>query len=137
MKALTLIMMSALLTTFAHANTPFKAMKCSNSDGTVTWEYGLNEDLINLKYSHFIEGTLTLNLDQVEIKLAQEILVKEKRIRECTFAALSKVFASKVVIRPADKNPYVLQSLFPENKIETEVICTLQMHTPRPCPTQN
>lgn len=135
MKAL--ILMSVFLSTLAHANTPFKAMKCSNSDGTVTWEYGLSEDLINLKYSHFVEGTLTLNLDQVKIKLEQEILVKEKRVQECSFAALSKVFASKVIIKPADKNPYVLQSLFPENKIETEVICTFQINTPRSCPAQN
>lgn len=113
----------------------YKSTKCSNSDGSVVWQSGDQEETIQLKYSHFIEGTLVLDLDQVHIKLEQEILVQEKSIKECTYAALTRVFASKVLITPADKNPDILISLFPQNKVETEVICTFQMTAPRYCPT--
>lgn len=133
MKALVVVLMSFFLSQSQAA--AYKSIKCSNSDGTVTWESGRSEDLIHLKYAHFVEGTLTLELDQVQIELEKEILVQEKSIKECTYAALSRVFASKVTITAADKNPYVLSSLFPENKVETEVICTFQMNTPRSCPS--
>lgn len=133
MKALVVVLMSFFLSQSQAAT--YKSIKCSNSDGTVIWESGRSEDLIHLKYAHFVEGTLTLELDQVQIELEKEILVQEKSIKECTFAALSRVFASKVTITAADKNPYVLSSLFPENKVETEVICTFQMNTPRSCPS--
>ena len=36
---------------------------------TVNWEHGHDENLINLKYANFIEGTLIPKLDQVKIDL--------------------------------------------------------------------
>lgn len=135
MKALIVLFLMSAFSSYADVN--YKTLKCSNSDGTVKWESGVNEDLIHLSYSHFVEGVLTLELDQVNIDLEHEILVQEKSIKECTYAALHRVFASKVKITPSDKNPNVMQSLFPENIVETEVICSLHLNTPRFCPTKN
>ena len=50
MKALAVLLIS-LIATNTHAS--WMATKCSNSDGTVTWESGHDLNEINLKYANF------------------------------------------------------------------------------------
>jgi hypothetical protein len=130
MKAFAIVLL-ALMVSNAHAN--WIVSKCSNSDGTVTWETGSEQDLINLKYAHFVEGTLTLNVEQVSIEFTKEITIREKSFRSCTYSNHTRVYAGKVKITPADKHPHVLRSLFPSNKVETEVICTVMINSQRDC----
>lgn len=120
MKAFSTVLL-ALIVSNSYAWT---GIKCSNSDGTVNWETGTNDEIINLKYANFVEGTLTLPVDHVSIQLKREVLIREKTVRDSERVATKKVYAGNVKIVAADKTPDVLRSQFPENKVETEVICT-------------
>jgi hypothetical protein len=129
MKALTTVLLTLIV---SNANA-WTAIKCSNSDGSVFWETGTQVDEINLKYANFVEGTLTLPVEQVSIQLNKEIKIREKTIRDCTMTSTKRVFAGNVKIVAADKHPDVLRGQFPENKVETEVICTRITTTELPC----
>lgn len=131
MKALAVVLIS-LIATNTHAS--WMATKCSNSDGTVTWESGHDLNEINLKYANFVEGTLTLEMDKVNVEFSKEVTVSQKTIRTCTHAAHKRVYAGKVKITGSEKNPDVLRGQFPLNKVETEVICTLLVNNELPCP---
>ena len=134
MKAFALILISLAI---SEARASYLVTNCSNSKGTVMWESGTHNNTIDLKYANFVEGTLTLDLDQVQIQFLKQVPVSEKRISECSYKASTKVFASKVKIVAATHNPDVLRGQFPENKIETEVICTQFVANPLPCPENN
>lgn len=120
MKALSTV----LLALFVSNSYAWTGVKCSNSDGSVNWETGTNEEQINLKYANFVEGTLTLPVDQVSIQFKKEVAIREKTVRDNERVSTKKVFAGNVKIVAADKTPDVLRGQFPENKVETEVICT-------------
>lgn len=107
--------------------------KCSNSDGSVTWEKGYDQSLINMKYANFVEGTLTLQLDKVNIQFMKEVTLKERSFRTCAVAGSARVYAGKVRITGSEKHPEILRSQFPENRVLTEVICTTQVMTNLPC----
>lgn len=126
---------TALLTFFlvAGAEASWMNTKCSNSDGTVTWEKSHDQNLINLKYANFVEGTLTLEMEQVNVQFSKEFTLKEKVFRNCSVAGSSRVYAGKVKITGSEKHPDVLRSQFPENKVQTEVICTTTVMTDLPC----
>jgi hypothetical protein len=130
MKALTTVLL-ALFVSNTYAS--FTALKCSNSDGSVNWEMGHDEDQINLKYANFVEGTLTLPIEQVSIQFKKDVTIQQKTFRNCSMAATKRVYAGTVKIVGADKHPDVLRSQFPENKVETEVICTMISNTTLPC----
>jgi hypothetical protein len=131
MKAFSVLLLS-LIVSNAHASSWIET-KCSNSDGSVTWSNGSDEAQISLKYANFVEGTLTLGVDQVNIQITDGVTIKNRSIKECSYVASQKVYAGKVKIIAADKHPDVLRSQFPENKITTEVICTTITHEKRPC----
>lgn len=133
MKALAVLFVSLMLSN-AHAS--YMATHCSNAKGTVTWETGSDMNTINLKYANFVEGTLTLDLEQVDIEFPNEIVISEKTASTCEFMSHTKVYAGKVRITPAKDHPNVLRGNFPENMVETEVICSFQMHDSLPCPTR-
>ena len=78
MKALSTVLL-ALIVSNSYAWT---GVKCSNSDGSVNWETGKDEELINLKYANFVEGTLTLPVEQVSIQFKKEVTIREKTVRE-------------------------------------------------------
>ncbi|MFP5385282.1 MAG: hypothetical protein ACLGHN_04340 [Bacteriovoracia bacterium] len=130
MKAFGLILMSLFLST-AHAS--WRETKCSNSDGSVNWKHGLDENQINLKYANFVEGTLSLNLEQVNVQLTKQVTLKEVSFRNCQYMGNTRVYAGKVKITGSDKHPDVLRSQFPENKVITEVICTTSFTAENPC----
>ena len=125
------VVLLSLIVSHAHASS--METKCSNSDGSVIWRSGLDNNQIHLKYSNFVEGTLTLGFDQVSVQMDREVALLNKSIRSCRSAALKRVFAGKVKIVAANKNPDVLRSQFPKNKIETEVICTTIVYSSMPC----
>lgn len=131
MKALSTVLL-ALIVSNSYAGS-WTAVKCSNSDGTVNWEMGTQVDEINLKYANFVEGTLTLPVEQVSIQLNKEVTLREKTIRDCSMVSTKRVFAGNVKIVAADKHPDVLRGQFPLNKVETEVICTRISTSTLPC----
>lgn len=133
MKTLTMILCSLLIST-AHAS--YQTVRCSNSTGSVTWESGYDDNTIHLKYSNFIEGTLSLPLEKVKIIFDKEVVLKERKIQRCDFSSSYKVFAGAVKIMPADAHPDVLIGHFPDNRVKTEVICTEIMNSDRPCRTK-
>jgi DNA-directed RNA polymerase specialized sigma subunit len=110
--------------------------KCSNSDGTVKWESGVeNKDIIHLKYSTFVEGTLSLDVNKVSIQFAKDITLNERSFNTCQTMGKGRVYAAKVKIVAADKHPEVLRNYFPDNKVQTEVICTTIVSEPSDCTT--
>jgi hypothetical protein len=121
MKAFAIIVFS-LIVSNAHAS--WMATKCSNSDGTVVWETGHEQNVIHLKYANFVAGTLTLHMEQVNVDLSKEVTIKQKVFRNCSYSSLTRVYVGKVKITASEKHPYVLQGQFPLNRVETEVICT-------------
>lgn len=127
--ALTLFFFAA-----SQAQASYMATHCSNSNGTVTWESGYDNNTINLKYANFVAGTLTLDMEQVQITFDKQVTISEKKIHECGFRALTHVYAGKVVVKPAAAHPDVLRGQFPENKVVTEVICTHHTNGEAPCP---
>lgn len=131
MKALGVVLLF-LFVSNAGAET-FAITKCSNSDGSVKWQSGVDQDFIDLKYSNFVEGTLTLEVEQVNIQMMKDVTLKEKTFRSCQYAGSTRVYAGKVKITGSDKHPDVLRSQFPENKILTEVICTTTLGMSTPC----
>lgn len=133
MKTFGIIVFSLFLTN-AHAS--WLTTKCSNSDGTVTWENGHNQNLINLKYANFVEGTLTLEMEKVNVKFQKDVTLKETAFRSCSAAGTARVYAGKVKITGSEKHPDVLRSQFPENRVQTEVICTTIVTTDLPCVEQ-
>lgn len=133
MKTLAVLVVSLMLSS-AHAS--YMSTHCSNAKGTVTWESGSDSNSINLKYANFVEGTLTLDLEKVDIEFPNEIVITEKTSSACDYMSHSRVYAGKVRITPAKDHPHVLRGNFPENMVETEVICSFQMHDTLPCPTR-
>jgi hypothetical protein len=132
MKALFVIALTLIASV---ANASDITIKCSNSDGTVNWISDANRSQINLKYSNFIEGILTLELDKVVLQMDKELPIDEKSVSTCSFAATKTVYAAFVKIIPADKKyPSVLSNHFPANEIETEVICTKFVSDDLECP---
>jgi hypothetical protein len=131
MKAFGVVLLS-LVVSNAHAS--WMSTKCSNSDGSVYWEAGSDKNEINLKYSNFVEGFLTLDVAQVSIKMSKVVTIQDKSYRSCFSAAKKRVFAGSVKIVASDKSPDILRSQFPENKVETDVICTTIMNNQVQCP---
>lgn len=113
-----------LFTLIAHrAQASWMASKCSNSDASVTWKVGEDDDMIHLKYSNFIEGTLSLEIEKVKIDRLRDVTLQERSFRTADYLGSSRVHAGKVRITASEKFPHVLRSQFPENRIITEVIC--------------
>lgn len=131
MKALVTILFSLLL--FQNAEASYLSIKCSNSTGSVMWEEGHDDNTIHMKYANFVEGTLTLPLEQVNITFDKQVTIKEKKIRECSYMASHRVYAGNVKIVAAEAFPDVLKGQFPENMVETEVICSEYMNDSLPC----
>lgn len=131
------ISMKALLAVttlfFALNASAWTGTKCSNSDGSVNWEMGYQENLINLKYSNFVEGILTLETEKVNIQFVKDVTLKEKTFRGCGQQSMGRIFAGEVKITASDKTPDVLRSQFPGNKVQTAVICTTIVSNAAPC----
>lgn len=125
--------LAILLFTFVATNSyaSWTGTRCSNSDGSVTWESGDDLNLIKMKYYNFVEGTLTLAIDQVNVEISKEVTVFQKSLRNCDLSSHKRVYAGKVKITASDKNPDVLRGQFPLNKVETEVICTQLVNNER------
>ena len=121
MKTFSVVLLCVLL---PNAHAAWKTMKCSNADGTVKWQQGFEDNFVKLKYSNFIEGTLTLGADDISVQFSKEVTLKEKSFKNCSEEGRAKVFASQVKITASDKNPEVLRSHFPQNRVQTEVICS-------------
>lgn len=134
MKAIAVTLLSLSI---ASAHASYMATHCSNAKGTVKWESGHNSNTINLKYSNFIEGTLTLDISQVKIDFQKEVTLSEKNLRTCGYASQERVYAGKVKIKASPEHPDVLRGQFPANKVETEVICTFQANSRASCPDNN
>jgi hypothetical protein len=130
MKAFGVLLLSLIV---SNAHVSWNLTKCSNSDGTVTWSHGTDESEINLKYANFVEGTLTLQMEQVLIQMSNVTNLTQKSVKECSYQAHRKAFAAKVKIVASEKNPEVLRGQFPENQIETEVICSTVTYDPQNC----
>lgn len=131
MKTIVFVIFSLLIT---NTHAAWTETKCSNSDGSVRWEQGTAEqDLIHLKYANFVEGTLTLETEKVNIQFTREITLKEKTFKDCRYKGKGRVFAGKVKIIGSEKHPDVLRSQFPDNKVQTEVICTTIESMPSEC----
>lgn len=120
MKAFVVILFAVLVSN-AHAWT---STKCSSSDGSALWQVGVDNDYISLKYSNFVEGFLTLEIEQVNIEMTKEVILREKTFRTEQTVGSVRVYAGSVKITASEKHPDVLRSQFPENKVVTEVICT-------------
>lgn len=97
---------------------------CSSSDGAIRWEEGSAQEGILLKYSNFVEGTLELELHEVNIELSKVITFKEEFFKDERIAAKKRVTVARAIITASDKFPEILRSQFPRNKVEGEVICT-------------
>lgn len=124
----------AITVTFIALNaTAWTGTKCSNSDGTVNWEVGYEQDLINLKYANFVEGILTLDTEKVNIQFVRDVTLKEKSFRGCGQMSQGRIFAGEVKITASEKTPDVLRSQFPANKVQTAVICTTIVNSAAPC----
>jgi hypothetical protein len=130
MKAFAIVILSLIV---SNAQASWMATKCSNSDGSVVWETGHDENVIHLKYANFVAGTLTLAMEQVKVDFSKEITIKQKSIHSCNYAAHTRVYAGKVKITASEKHPYVLQGQFPLNRVETEVICTENVNNQLRC----
>jgi hypothetical protein len=122
MKASAIVLLSLFASSaFAEA---WVVTKCSNSDGTVTWESGSDVNKIHLKYANFVPGTLSLDYDQVQVSMKSVQSINEQRVRDCEMDARREVFSGLVTVTASEKNPEILRGQFPENKVEAEVICT-------------
>jgi hypothetical protein len=133
MKAFALVLIAVSFAGGAAART-WVATNCSNSNGSVKWVSGdAHADKINLKYSNFVEGTLVLELEKVNIEFMSELVLRERTFRACPASGLARVFAGKVRITGSEKFPNVLRSQFPENRVQTEVICTTVETESRDC----
>ena len=97
---------------------------CSSSDGAIRWQEGSAQEGVILKYSNFVEGTLELGREEVNIKLSREITIKDEHFKDEKIEARKKVIVAKAIITASEKFPDVLRSQFPKNKVEGEVICT-------------
>ena len=107
-----------------HGYAAWTTTNCSNSDGSVKWQSGQEDELIDLKYSNFVEGFLTLNIDQVNIEFKQSTSLRTKKIKNLNMSGTEKVYAASIKITASEKHPDILRSQFPKNMIETDVICT-------------
>lgn len=111
--------------------------KCSNSDGTVKWEKGVTDaDKIHLKYSTFVEGTLSLDIEKVSIQFSKNVTLNERTFNTCQTLGNARVYAAKVKIKASEKSPEVLRNYFPDNRVQTEVICTTIVSDPAECENQ-
>ncbi len=107
-----------------HGYAAWTTTNCSNSDGSVKWQSGQEDELIDLKYSNFVEGFLTLNIDQVNIEFKQNTSLRTKKIKNHNMSGTERVYAASIKITASEKHPDILRSQFPKNMIETDVICT-------------
>jgi hypothetical protein len=130
MKSIALVIFSIFV---SNAHAAWTETKCSNSDGSVKWESGVEEEFIHLKYANFVEGTLTLEIEKVNIEFTRQITLKERTFKDCRYKGRGRVFAGKVKIIGSEKHPDVLRGQFPENKVQTEVICTTIESAPSEC----
>ena len=122
MKLITLATVFLLSLNLAYAED--SRMSCSSSDGAIRWEEGTAQEGVLLKYSNFVEGTLELDIEEVNIDLSHVITFKEELFRDERLQVRKKVTVAKAIITASEKFPDVLKSLFPENKVQGEVICT-------------
>ena len=107
-----------------HGYAAWTTTNCSNSDGSVKWQSGQEDELIDLKYSNFVEGFLTLNIEQVNIEFKQSTSLRTKKIKNHNMSGTEQVYAASIKITASEKHPDILRSQFPKNMIETDVICT-------------
>ncbi len=136
MKALALLVLALSLVSTAFART-WVSTNCSNSSGSVKWVSGHpHADKIDLKYTNFVDGTLVLGLEKVNIEFTSEFLLRERAFRACPTSGISRVIVGKVRITGSEKFPDILRSQFPENKVQTEVICTTMETESRDCLTE-
>jgi hypothetical protein len=130
------ILLSLLLivsTNFAQAS--YMATHCSNSHGSVTWEEGHNSNSIKITtYRRGNAETEVLPLRDVKVTFLKQQTIREENIDECGYVAHTRVYVGQVVIRPAQRNSRVLDFWSTENKVETDVICTFHVNSPRHCP---
>ena len=97
---------------------------CSSSDGAIKWQEGSAHEGVLLRYSNFVEGTLELEREEVNIELSNLITFKEEHFKNEKIRARKKVIVARAMITASEKFPDVLRSQFPENKVVGEVICT-------------
>jgi hypothetical protein len=114
----------SFLTFVTNAQAAWTVVKCSNADGSVRWESGVEENIIHLKYANFVEGTLSLDLNKVSIQFSKEVLLRERAFNDCQVKSHGRVFAANVLITASEKHPQALKSQFPENRVQTDVICS-------------
>jgi hypothetical protein len=120
MKLLSLAVLFALVFP-AHA--AFVSESCSNATGTVMWERGQNSNLARLTYDGFVSGVLDIEISKITLDLKEEVTLRERLLSQCGDQSSLTTFAARVAITPAPEHPEALLSYFPDNRIETDVIC--------------
>ncbi len=120
MKLLSLALLIAFMTP-AHA--AFTSLACSNATSTVVWEEGENSNMAHLTYDGFVAGVLDINRQKLTIELKEVVTLRERLLSQCGAQSSLTTFAAKVVVTPAPEHPEALLSYFPDNRIETDVIC--------------
>jgi hypothetical protein len=51
------------------------------------------------------------------------VTLRQQLLSQCAAHSMLTTFAVRIEITPADTDPHVLQSYFPDNKIVADVIC--------------
>ena len=97
---------------------------CSSSDGAIKWELGTAHEGIKLRYSNFIEGTLELSPEEVNIDLFKTVVFSEELFKDQEVSAVKMVTVARARITASEKHPEILDSHFPGNQIEGDVLCT-------------
>ncbi len=101
----------------------YLSLACSNATGTVVWEEGANSNMVHLTYDGFISGVLEVERSMLSIDHREEVTLRERLLSQCGAESSLTTFASRVVITGSPEHPEALLSYFPDNRIETDVIC--------------
>lgn len=120
MKILTAAFLSLSM---ASAEAAFISLHCSNATGTVIWEEGNTKNIARLTYDGFVTGAIEVEREHLEITLQEEVTLRDQLLSQCGVNSTLTTFAARTQIVPAEGHPDVLQSYFPDNKIEADVIC--------------
>ena len=69
----------------------------------------------------------------MNIEFVRNVTLTEKRSRTCSALNKGRVYAGLVKITGSEKSPDILRSQFPQNRVQTQVICTTVVSEPLPC----
>jgi hypothetical protein len=118
---------------FTSVHAAYFVTRCSNADASVKWETGQMDNTLSFQ----IFGTdreVKMSINQVQLQLENEIVLKDEEIRNCGYFARTKVYAAEVIITPAVEYPNSLDFLGEGRKVATEVICRYHVNGRAACP---